>query len=47
MSTQTLPGIGERLEAHVRIEERHVFPLVEGTLPEKGLEEVRARLGIG
>jgi hypothetical protein len=47
VSTQTLPGIGERLEAHVLIEERRVFPLMESTLPEKGLEEVRTRLGTG
>jgi hemerythrin-like domain-containing protein len=47
ISTDTLGKIGERLEAHIRLEERRVFPLVEATLPEEALEEVGARLGTG
>ena len=43
----TLRKIGERLEAHIRLEERRVFPLVEATLPEEGLEEVGTRLATG
>ena len=43
----TLRGIGERLEAHIRLEERRVFPLVEAVLPEKALEEIWTRLAIG
>ena len=41
---ETLREIGERLEAHIRLEERRVFPLVEATLPEEALKEVGARL---
>lgn len=41
----TLRGIGERLEAHIRLEERRVFPLMEATLSEEGLKEVGARIG--
>lgn len=44
VGTGTLRGIGERLEAHIRLEERRVFPLLEADLPEEGLEEVGARL---
>lgn len=44
VSTYTLCEIGERLEAHIRLEERRVFPLVEAVLPQEGLEEVGARL---
>ena len=47
VSPDTLRGIGERLEAHIRLEERRVFPLVEATLPEEGLEEVGARFATG
>ena len=47
VSADTLREIGERLEAHIRLEERHVFPLVEATLPEEGLAEVGARLASG
>jgi len=47
VSPDTLRGIGERLEAHIRLEERRVFPLVEDTLPEEGLKEVGARIGNG
>ena len=47
VSKDTLGKIGERLEAHIRLEERRVFPLVEATLPEEGLEEIGARLETG
>ena len=47
VSTDTLCRIGERLEAHIRLEERRVFPLVEASLPEEGLEEIGARLATG
>src|SRR5687768_9467888 len=40
----TLRSLGEQLEAHIRLEERHVFPLVEETLPEHALQEVTSRL---
>jgi iron-sulfur cluster repair protein YtfE (RIC family) len=46
-STGTLREIGERLEAHIRLEERRVFPLVEATLPEGCLEEIGARIATG
>jgi len=47
VGTDTLREVGERLEAHIRLEERRVFPLVEATLPEEGLEEIGARLAPG
>lgn len=40
----TLREIGERLEAHIRLEERRVFPLVESSLPEEALHEIPRRL---
>jgi hemerythrin-like domain-containing protein len=40
----TLRNLGEQLEAHIRLEERHVFPLIEQTLPEHALQEVTSRL---
>jgi iron-sulfur cluster repair protein YtfE (RIC family) len=46
-SMDTLRKIGERLEAHIRLEERRVFPLVEATLPEECLEEIGARIVTG
>jgi hemerythrin-like domain-containing protein len=47
VSADTLRDIGERLESHIRLEERRVFPLVEAALPEEGLEEVGARIRTG
>ena len=41
---KTLREIGEQLEAHVRFEERVVFPLIEGSLPEVALTELAARM---
>jgi hemerythrin-like domain-containing protein len=46
-SVDTLREIGERLEAHIRLEERRVFTLVEATLPEECLEEIGARIATG
>ena len=40
----TLRNLGEHLEAHIRLEEREVFPLIEGNLPEHALQEVASRL---
>ena len=34
-----LRNLGEQLEAHIRLEERHVFPLIEQTLPEHALHD--------
>jgi hemerythrin-like domain-containing protein len=42
----SLPNLGEHLEAHIRLEERRVFPLVEETLPEHALQEVASRLEV-
>jgi hemerythrin-like domain-containing protein len=41
---QTLGSIGELLEAHIRLEEREVFPMIEEALPEEALGEVAVRL---
>ena len=41
---QTLGCMGELLEAHIRLEERQVFPLVEEILADAELEEVASRL---
>ena len=41
---ETLRELGERLEAHIRLEERVVFPYLEESLPESALEELAARL---
>lgn len=43
---ETLRNIGELLEAHIRLEERDVFPMTEEVLPEEGLEEVASRLAV-
>ena len=42
----TLRNLGEQLEAHIRLEERQVFPLIEETLPEHALQEVSSRLDV-
>jgi hemerythrin-like domain-containing protein len=42
----TLRNLGEQLEAHIRLEERQVFPLIEETLPEEALQEVASRLKV-
>ncbi len=41
---ETLRKLGEQLEAHIRLEERRVFPFIEETLPEHALKEVTSRL---
>jgi hemerythrin-like domain-containing protein len=43
---ETLQKLGEQLEAHIRLEERVVFPLIEETLPEEALQEVASRLEV-
>ena len=42
----TLRNLGELLEAHIRLEERLVFPLIEQTLPKHALQEVSYRLDV-
>ena len=44
--TETLHEIGEQLEAHIRLEERVVFPLVEESLSGAALTELAARLEV-
>ena len=44
---ETLREIGERLEAHIRLEERRVFPMIEASLSEEALHEIGARIGPG
>ena len=46
VSPETLEGIGELLETHIRLEEREVFPMIEKVLPEEGLKEVASRLKV-
>lgn len=43
---ETLREIGARLETHIRLEERVVFPLVEESLPEGALTELASRLEV-
>ena len=43
---ETLHEIAERLEAHIRLEERVVFPLIEQSLSEAALMELAARLEV-
>ena len=43
---ETLHKIAERLEAHIRLEERVVFPLIEESLSEAALTELAARLEV-
>jgi hemerythrin-like domain-containing protein len=43
---ETLQELGEQLEAHIRLEERAVFPLVEESLSEAALTELAARLEV-
>jgi iron-sulfur cluster repair protein YtfE (RIC family) len=43
---ETLHEIAERLEAHIRLEERVVFPLIEESLSEAALTELAVRLAI-
>ncbi|CAN5856785.1 hypothetical protein BH23ACT11_BH23ACT11_04660 [soil metagenome] len=41
---ETLQALGEQLEAHIRLEERVLFPALEVSLPQEGLNEVSSRL---
>lgn len=41
---ETLEGLGELLDEHIRLEEREVFPMIEEALTEEALEEVADRL---
>jgi hemerythrin-like domain-containing protein len=43
---ETLWELGELLEAHIRLEERVVFPMIEEVLPEDALKEVASRLEV-
>ena len=43
---ETLGEIGELLEAHIRLEEREVFHMIEEVLPEAALKEVASRLAV-
>lgn len=43
---ETLREIGDRLEAHIRLEERAVFPLIEESLSQRALTELAARLEV-
>ena len=47
VSQGTLREMGERLEAHIRLEERRVFPLVESSLSAESREAIGARLAPG
>jgi iron-sulfur cluster repair protein YtfE (RIC family) len=39
-----MQALGRQLEAHVRLEERVVFPLIEEALPEEALSQLPAAL---
>jgi iron-sulfur cluster repair protein YtfE (RIC family) len=43
---ETLREIGERLEAHIRLEERKLFPMIEEFLSEEALGELGSRLAV-
>ena len=43
---ETLGETGDLLEAHIRLEEREVFPMIEEALPKEALEEVASRLTV-
>ncbi len=43
---ETLRELGEQLEAHIRLEERVLFPAIEDSLPEEALHEVSSRLAV-
>jgi hemerythrin-like domain-containing protein len=43
VSRKTLGEIGHMLEAHIRLEERVVFPLIEETLSEEEMREISRR----
>jgi hemerythrin-like domain-containing protein len=43
---EALHEIGERLQAHIRLEEQVVFPFIEESLSEAALKELAARLEV-
>jgi hypothetical protein len=43
-STEVMHRLGANLIAHVRLDERHVFPLIEATLSEDELDAIAVRL---
>ena len=43
---ETLREIGERLEAHIRLEERELFPMIEESFSEVALGELGSRLTV-
>lgn len=46
-SLEMLHQLGVRLAAHVELEERELFPLIERTLPEAALADLHGRLRAG
>ncbi|CAN5675133.1 hypothetical protein BH24ACT22_BH24ACT22_07210 [soil metagenome] len=44
VQTETLQALGEQLKAHIRLEERVLFPAIEESLPKEALHEVSSRL---
>jgi Hemerythrin HHE cation binding domain len=43
---ETLGELGDRLEAHIRLEERVIFPMVEESLPEAVPQVLSGRLEV-
>jgi hemerythrin-like domain-containing protein len=41
---QTVLAIGEQLDAHIRLEERQVFPLIEAAIPEDAMTQLATAL---
>ena len=46
-SLELLHGLGDRLAAHVQLEEQELFPLIEAALPEPELRALGERLRAG
>jgi hemerythrin-like domain-containing protein len=44
LDADTLRELGERLERHIRFEERLLFPMIEEALPPDELERLRAAI---
>lgn len=44
LQRETLQSLGEQLEAHIRLEERILFPALEESLSEEALGEIFSRL---
>lgn len=43
---ELLNHFGEKLEAHIRFEERELFPMLQETLSEEQLDEIGKKLGV-